>query len=175
MEETWKNIKGYEGLYQVSNTGRVKSLGNRKTRKEKLKSTRNDTNGYEKVDLCKNGKIKTFYIHRLVAQAFIPNTNKFKEINHKDENSSNNKVENLEWCTRRYNVNYGSRNKKASDTQMGNKGKVIKQFNINGDVLGIWKSMRQASKELNINVGNISNCCNNKIKTAGGYKWAFLD
>lgn len=175
MKEIWKDIKNYEGLYQISNLGKIKTLGNNKTKKEKIKSTRNDKKGYEKVDLCKNGQIRTFFVHRLVAQAFISNVKNLKEINHKDENPKNNVVTNLEWCDRSYNINYGSRNKKVSEAQKGHNGKVIKQIDINGKIIKIWQSMSQASKELKINVGNISNCCKNKKITAGGYKWELLN
>lgn len=113
MEE-WKDIKGYEGLYQISNKGRVKSLGNNKSRKEKIRDGKIDNNGYKRIGLCKNGKEKKYKIHRLVAQAFLPNPDNLPVVNHKDENKLNNNVENLEWCTQEYNCNYGSRNEKIS-------------------------------------------------------------
>ena len=109
MEE-WRDIKGYEGLYQISNKGRVKTLGNNKTRKEKILSPRK-RNGYFSVRLCKKGeKPKEFNIHRLVAQAFLLNPYNLPVVNHKDENKLNNNVENLEWCTQAYNVNYSYNN-----------------------------------------------------------------
>lgn len=173
MEEMWKNIKGYEGLYQISNLGRVKSLGNNKTRKEKIRSSRKDKKGYEKVDLYKNGRIRTLFIHRLVATAFIPNVETFDEINHIDENPSNNNVSNLEWCNRSYNINYGNRTRKCSLKLKGRNAKSINQYDINGKFIKHWLSMTEASNELKINKGSISNCCRNKKNTAGGYKWKF--
>ena len=105
MEE-WKDIKGYEGLYQISNKGRVKSLGNNKTKKEKILKPRK-CNGYFSVRLCKKGeKPKPFDIHRLVAEHFLPNPDNLPVVNHKDENKLNNNVENLEWCTFAYNTIY---------------------------------------------------------------------
>ena len=112
MKEIWKNIKGYEGLYQVSNLGRVKSLERKDNlgRKvnEKILKNRNATHGYIAVILSKDSNKKTYRVHRLVAEAFIPNPNKYLEVNHKDENKSNNRIDNLEWCDRKYNCNYGT-------------------------------------------------------------------
>ena len=123
MKEEWKDIKGYEGLYQVSNLGRVKSLGNNKSKKEKILDPKPNMYGYKEVRLSKEGKRKPYKVHRLVAIYFIPNPNNYKEVNHKDEDKTNNHVSNLEWCDRKYNINYGTRNKKASDSMKGkNKG-----------------------------------------------------
>lgn len=120
MEE-WRDIKGYEGIYQVSNLGRVKSLGNGKKRKEKILKQQKTGRwkNYYKVILFKNGIPKTKKIHRLVAEAFIPNPNNYPCVNHKDENPSNNFVENLEWCSYEYNNNYGTKNKRVSETLKG--------------------------------------------------------
>lgn len=114
MEE-WKDIKGYEGKYQVSSCGRVKSLSNNKTRKERILKPNIDNKGYKTVCLCMNGNVKRFLIHRLVAIAFIPNPNNCPIINHMDENSKNNHVSNLEWCTYKYNNNYGTKPKRMSE------------------------------------------------------------
>ena len=110
----WKDIPGYEGLYQVSNLGEIKSLNYRNTGKEKILKLIKDKKGYFHVNLYKNGKLKNLQVHRLVAMAFIPNHNNYNQVNHKDENTSNNAVENLEWCTAKYNSNYGNRNKKIN-------------------------------------------------------------
>lgn len=117
--EVWKDIEGYEGLYQVSNMGRVKSLGatNRvgwHLREKILKQTI-EPKGYLKVGLRKNNKIQTVRVHRLVANAFLPNPFNLPQVNHKDENKTNNHVENLEWCTNKYNNNYGSKPKKSAE------------------------------------------------------------
>lgn len=175
MREIWRDIKGYEGLYQVSNLGRIKSLGNNKSRKEKIKSIRISKEGYEKVDLYKKGKIQTLFVHRLVAKEFIKNINSFEEINHKDENPRNNNVNNLEWCDRKYNINYGTRTQKCILKLKGRNAKPINQYDRNGVFIRHWKSITEASKELKINQGSISNCCKNINKTGGGYKWSYAD
>lgn len=119
MDEMWKDIEGYEGLYQVSNTGQVKSLNYNQTGEIKLLKQYTNKKGYKRTSLSKNGKVKNHWMHRLVAIAFIPNPNNYKEINHKDENPSNNNVKNLEWCTHEYNMNYGTRNERASKSMRG--------------------------------------------------------
>lgn len=130
--ESWKDIEGYEGVYQVSNEGRVRSLGNNKKRKEKTLKPQCDRLGYLTVLLYK-GKPKRLLIHRLVAKAFLPNQNDYPIINHKDENKENNFVfinedgsvdsekSNLEWCTSKYNCNYGTRNNKMVRARENNK------------------------------------------------------
>ena len=121
MTEIWKDIVGYEGLYQVSNLGNVKRLKGYKGRgkgyvvEEHLIQPSINSRGYQNVILCKNGKTKTFTMHRLVAIAFLDNSEKLPQVNHKDENKLNNCVDNLEWCDSKYNNNYGTRNKKCSD------------------------------------------------------------
>jgi hypothetical protein len=120
-KQIWKDISGYEGLYQVSNTGKVRSLNYRHTGKTKVMKPSTNKLGYKCVNLCKDGKRKIYFIHRLVALAFIPNPNNYPIINHKDENPSNNAVWNLEWCTYEYNNNYGNRNKKLSEAIKGKK------------------------------------------------------
>ena len=135
--EIWKDIKGYEGLYQVSNKGRVKSLNYRRTGKEKILSSSPNSYGYLIVGLCKNGKQKPFYIHRLVAEAFLTNPNNLLEVNHKDENKENNHVENLEWCDRKYNNNYGSRMERVSVSLKGKKHKKHKKPKLERKILCI--------------------------------------
>ena len=124
MKEIWKDIPNFEGYYKISNLGRIKSV----TRKAKVKILNNDyrtikgqlispaktRDGYLKVSLSKNHKRYYFKVHRLAAQAFIPNTNNYPCINHKDENKENNRVDNLEWCTVKYNCNYGTRNERIA-------------------------------------------------------------
>ena len=106
MKEVWKDIMGYEGLYQVSNLGRIKSLGNNKNKKEKIIKIWNDRNSYLNVVLHKKGVRKRCLVHRLVAETFISNPENKPEVNHKDCNRTNNIVGNLEWCTRRDNSKY---------------------------------------------------------------------
>ena len=116
MEEIWKDIKGYEGLYQVSNLGRVKSLKNSSGKsRERIKTLRVSNRGYYLVNLCKNRYYETKSVHRLVAEAFIPNPENLPVINHKDENQLNNNFDNLEWCSQKYNLNYSAKRKKERE------------------------------------------------------------
>nr|DAQ31525.1 MAG TPA: homing endonuclease [Caudoviricetes sp.] len=125
MQEIWKDIEGYEGLYQVSNFGRVKSLDRYVLRNENTLFVKGivlsqlNNRGYLTVRLCNSGKYKNYLVHKLVANAFIHNDNNYSEINHIDENKHNNYVDNLEWCDRKYNVNYGSRADKFSNSMKG--------------------------------------------------------
>lgn len=160
--EEWKDIKGYEGLYKISNLGRVKSF---QGVKERILKSNIQNCGYEYVVLAMNGKFKTKNIHRLVAEIFIPNPNNYKEINHIDENKHNNNVNNLEWCTRSYNASYGNTPK--------SKEKVILQYNKNGDFIKKWKSISEVERQLKISHVSIVNNCKNKRKTAGGYIWKY--
>lgn len=177
MKEVWKNIEGYENLYQISNTGKVLALGNggRKSRRMIIKDA--DVKGYKQVTLTKNGKGKHFYVHRLVASAFLLNPNGYKEVNHKDENKTNNIVwinedgsidfekTNLEWCDRTYNVTYGSLN--------GKYRKIVLQLDLQDNVIKEWESATAIEKTLGFSKGSICGCCNNKpsYHTAYGYKW----
>ena len=153
MEE-WKDIKGYEGLYQISNKGRVKSLGNNKTRKEKIRDGKIGNRGYKKISLCKNGKEKKYSIHRLVAEAFLPNPDNLPVVNHKDENKLNNNVENLEWCTQAYNVNYSHNNCKSRKIQCvetqqifdSSEDIICKMFNGKGYSSNIREHLRGRTK-----------------------------
>ena len=168
--EKWKDIEGYEGLYQVSNMGRVKSLNYNRTGEEKILKSRKDRGGYLRVSLSKEGKVKTFKVHRLVAQAFIPNPNNLPQVNHKDEDKQNNCVENLEWCNRSYNCNYGSRNERMAKS----KSIPILQFSKTGEFIRKWDSAMQVERELGFNHGSISKCLKGKkYKLVGGYKWRY--
>lgn len=118
-KQIWKDIEGYKGLYQVSNTGRVRSLNYLHTGKTKVMKQGTNKGGYKVIGLHRNGKRKVHSVHRLVALAFIPNPNNYPFINHKDENKTNNAVWNLEWCTPKYNSNYGNCRKKISEANKG--------------------------------------------------------
>ena len=130
MEEIWKDIKGFEDKYQVSNLGRIKSLERKNSRgnqiREKILKLIYDKDGYLLVNLYKNSKKKTYKVHRLVALAHIPNPNNYPQVNHKDENPSNNHISNLEWCTNKYNCNYGTKKERLSKKL---KGKFIGENN----------------------------------------------
>lgn len=174
MEEIWKDIAGYEGMYQISNLGRVKSLSretkNQYGNKDKILKTTNLSNGYVKIGLFKNRKQTYYFIHRLVAQAFIPNPNNYPIVNHKDEKPSNNNANNLEWCTYEYNNNYGTRSLRSSIT----KQKKIIQYDLDGNFIKIWDSQKEAIKELKIS-NHITDVCHNRRKECGGYMWKFLE
>lgn len=168
MEEIWCPIKGYEGQYEVSDQGRVKSL---KYDKERILKPGRDSGGYLFVSLCKNGDIKNWLVHRLVAKTFIPNPNNLPEVNHKDEDKANNFVQNLEWCDEKYNNNYGTRIQRVSDKI----SKPVLQYTESGVFVREWKSIQDAQRNLNYGHGNISHCCNGKRKYAYGYIWKFKD
>ena len=145
--EIWKDIVGYEGLYKVSNKGnvysvaRIDSIG-RKIGGRTLKPTYH-RDGYLQVNLCKNGKMKTRFRHRLVAEAFIPNQNDYLEINHKDENKTNNNVSNLEWCTSKYNANHGTRNERVAQAQ----SKRVRGVNTESGEVIIFNSTQEAGRK----------------------------
>lgn len=170
--EIWRDIEGYEGLYQVSSDGRVKSLekvNNNHLVKEKILKSGNNGMGYLFVVLSKEGKIKNYTIHRLVAQAFLPNPDNLPQVNHKDEDKSNNRVENLEWCTQQYNNTYGTRLKKSAKAN----SIPILQFNLDSQFIKKWDSTMQIERELGFYHSNISNCCRGKYKTAYGFVWMY--
>lgn len=173
--EEWKDIKGYEGLYQVSNMGRIKSLerykknngGSKTLIKELILKQVENNKGYLRVYLCKNARKRVFLVHRLVADAFIQNPNRLPEVNHKDENKKNNRVENLEWCDSYYNTNYGTHNKRCSIS----KGRPVQAFDKNGNFVMEFHSMSEAERKTGIAQQNISRCINGKCQTTGGYVW----
>ena len=163
--EVWKPVVGYEGLYEVSNIGRVRSINFHKSGKAKVMRPSLNTWGYPIVDLRKNSKRHSYTVHRLVALAFIPNPDNLPEINHKNEIKNDNTVENLEWCTRKYNINYGTAIKRRS--------KLIVEFDNNGNVVGKWKSACEASRYYKIGRKNIYDCLHGKQKTSKGFVWKY--
>ena len=162
--EIWKDVEEYPN-YQVSSEGRVKSLNYNHTGKEKILKSAKDKDGYLLICLWKEGKPKMFSVHRLVASAFIPNYDNLPQVNHINEDKTDNRVENLEWCDSKYNTNYGTRNKKISTP--------ILQFTKQGEFIRIWESGTQAEKELGIDNSSISKCHKGKKKTCGGYRWYY--
>ena len=203
MEEIWKDIEGYEGLYQVSNMGIVRSLPHFR------KNGRNGylqigkiikpmcVRGYQTVSLSKNGKQKIFKIHRLVAEAFIPNPENKPCIDHINTDKTNNRVENLRWVTHKENSNNPltlkkiiNANNKPRKYRCGdehpkpNLGKIgilspsstpILQFSLNGDFIKRWDSMADIEREMNISHSNLCKCCKYQRKTAYRFKWGYAD
>lgn len=167
MQEIWKDIKGYEGKYQVSNTGKVRSLNYKNTGEVRLLKQHLTRNGYLQIGLTKYGKSIYFSVHRLVSQTFIPNPDNLPQVNHKDECKTNNVVENLEWCSCQYNLNYGTHNERMIKTQ----SKVILQFTKDGEFVKEWESMRCARRELGI--CNITQALKGRYKQAGGFVWKY--
>jgi len=167
MKEEWRDIKDYYGYYQVSNFGRVRGVdrvteNNRPIKSSLLKADKNRS-GHLRVQLTKKSVRKQFLVHRLVAQAFIPNPNEYPIINHKDENPSNNNTNNLEWCTIKYNNNYGGYKEKMSAI----KSKPIKVIYSDG-TYEIWESATIFGRNFGINSSHISDVINNKRKTVNG-------
>nr|DAP66827.1 MAG TPA: homing endonuclease [Caudoviricetes sp.] len=165
--EIWKNIELFE-RYSVSNFGNV-----RNNITGKILKPRKHTNGYVRVVLCKDKKRYDRYIHRLVAQAFISNPNNLPEINHKDENKLNNFVENLEWCDRIYQVNYGTFKERMIQTQRRSSKQARPVKCIETGI--IYISLHHAERETGISYTLICHALNGRQKTAGGYHWKYVD
>lgn len=167
----WKTIEEYPN-YMVSDMGEVKSL---KFGKERILKGIKDKDGYLIVNLFKEGKKKSHFIHRLVALAFLPNPNNLSEVNHISEIKTDNRVENLEWCNREHNLNHGSRNERARKTLTNRKdlSKPILQFSKTGKLIRKWTSVREVERELGFNEGNISSCCNGKYNSSYGFIWRY--
>lgn len=169
--EILKPVAGYEGKYAVNNLGEVWSLNYRSTGKPKILKPVKDNHGYPKVKLCKNGKVKQFFVHRLVASAFIDNPERLPFINHKDENPLNNRVENLEWCDCAYNINYGTCIQRRTEKL----SKPVFQFSVAGEFIREWPSTRSVQRELGYGQGHISKCCLGIRNTAYGYIWKYTN
>ena len=170
MEE-WKDINGYEGLYQVSSFGRVKSL---KFGKEKILKTTTANKGYEQLSLTKNGKCKTYKVHRLVCESFIPNTENKPCIDHINTIRTDNRVDNLRWVTHTENCNNPiskTHYSKCRKGELNHNSKPIIQFSLNGEFIRKYKFMN----EIEFNHSHISDCCLGKRKTAYGFIWKYYD
>lgn len=175
MAPTWKDVNGYEGLYLVSSEGDILSLPrtvktrnasgcitiHRKAKRIKPRLRGRGDLMYQAVTLSKDGKSKTYSLHRIVALAFIPNPENYDEINHKDENPLNNRVDNLEWCTRQYNIDYS-------------KSKRVAQY-LNGEKIAEYKSISYASELTGIKRTSINNALGGWSRTAGGYEWRYVE
>lgn len=167
MEELWKDIKDYEGLYKISNKGNIVSLPRKGAKGGLLKQTK-DKDGYLCVGLNKNNSRKTFKVHRLVAMAFIPNPNNLPEVNHKDEIKSNNYVENLEWCHHDYNSRYGTRGKRIGEALSDAIYSIDEFGNIEH-----FNSLNEAQRITGIFVSNIGCALKGEYSQSGKRKWYY--
>jgi hypothetical protein len=182
MGEIWKPVVGFEGLYEVSSYGNVRSVD-----RTIMRSNNNPLNlkgkmlpqyfKYGKstlprcyVNLCKNSKNYTPYVHRLVAKAFIPNPDNLPQINHKDENPQNNNVENLEWCTDKYNSNYGT----AQERRIQKICKKVTAYSLQGEFIKSFNSILDAAKEYNLDPSGITKVCKGKYKYCGDYIFRYV-
>ena len=189
MREIWRTAiyDGivYEGLYKVSNLGRILSLNYKNTGKSKLMTPVDDGCGYLKVNLSKNGETKTCKVHRLVAQTFIPNPENLPEVNHIDEDKTNNFVflnedgtvnkekSNLEWKSHRDNCNHGTRNERASKALTNGKlSKPVLQLSLSGDLIREWESTQECGRN-GFNQGAVAACCRGERKTHKGFRWEY--
>lgn len=182
MDEIWKEVVGFEDYYEVSNHGRIRSLdrvtnNGTQIRKGRIIKQKKYKSGYMYAHLSKDGKEKWYTVHRIVAMAFIPNPNNYDEINHKNEIKSDNSVENLEWCTKRYNTNYGTGNRRRSLSHLNhpNQSIQVSQYNPDGSFIKRFPSLKEAERETGVDSTQISKCCRGMkmFNTAGGYKWSF--
>lgn len=183
MQEIWKDVKGFEGYYQISTYGRLKSFKVHKN--GAILKTTNKNGDYLAVVLQASGKVRHTRIHRLVAEAFLPNPNNFPEVNHIDENKQNNCIDNLEWCTRQHNIDCywksrSDRKAKRDYSKTNRKIKPIVQLDLEGNVLNVFESAASASRVTGVCARNILQMANKTPykkdhlrKSAGGYKWEF--
>lgn len=175
MEEIWKDIPGYEGHYQASNLGRIRSVSRKWHKRIHVLKT-HENKGYLLVWLYKDSTSKGLYVHRLVALTFLDNKDSLPCVNHKDENRQNNNLENLEWCSYSYNNNYKEINKRRSDSLTNGKtSKKVLQYSLDNVLIREWCSITEIERELGYSHGNIVSCCQGRygFKTAYGYRWEY--
>ena len=163
-KEVWLPINGYEDRCLISNLGRVKNKATLKILRVRFSRT-----GYARVNLSKGGSLHTERIHRLVGTHFIPNPDNLPELNHINEDKSDNRAENLEWCDKIYNVNFGSR----TDRQKEKVSKAVIQLSADDREIAHFCSTVQAGKQTGVNSHRIADCCRGTRKTAGGFKWKY--
>lgn len=181
--EMWKDIQGYEGLYQVSSLGRVKSL-ERKLKGTWKGRTKRDSKilaqgldyRYPLVTLHINGIVRTVHVHRLVAETFLKRNNLFDIVNHLNEVKTDNRASNLEWCTQKENVNYGTAIKRRSAKSMNNPRicKPVAQCDLEGSIIAVFPSQCAAARAIKGKVDAIQNCAKGRSKSSYGYKWKLL-
>lgn len=185
MTEIWKDIQGFEGLYQISNNGRVKSLerlvnnkNGKRIVKEKVLKNQINSKGYYSVVLRKQNKNITKEIHRMVAIAYINNDKNYSYVNHIDGNKKNNKISNLEWCDCQHNIREAYRlglNHYTNLTNFKNLPKKVLQYDKNNSLLSEFNSIREASRITQVCYNSISLNCRGKQNKAGGYTWKFKE
>lgn len=185
VEEVWRDVFGYEGMYQVSSKGRIMSLsreipakgGAYRITNNRVLSASVGKNGYKKIVLSDNNVKKTFLIHRLVAKAFIPNPNEYSLVNHIDENKENNECKNLEWCNYSYNATHGNAMRKMINSRLNNGGnrapKHVVGTSIDGDGEDIKVLKLNDVKNYGFHPSAVSLCCNGKRVSHKGYYWEF--
>ena len=186
MEEIWKDIEGYEGIYQVSNLGRLRSLDRyytkphprngvqtRYLKKGQIVKTFVGRNGYVGAVLKFERKQKNFMMHRLVAKAFVPGYFDGADVNHKDCNRQNNRADNLEWMTRRDNLMYAD----AMDKIHAKQRKPIIQMTLEGEFIREWPSMHSAHLAFGLDTKSLAGACQQRygMKTCGGFRWKFKE
>lgn len=180
MEEIWKSIVETDGKYEISNFGNLRSVdryakvcgGGKRLVKGQTVTPARCSNGYLELQASMGAKRKCLLVHRLVAQYFIPNPDSLPEVNHKDENPRNNCVDNLEWCTPKYNCNYGTRNQRCMEKVIK---KPVRQLSLGGKLIRIYPMIKDAMRATGIDETQIGRVCKGKNKTAGGYKWEYVE
>ena len=178
MNEIWKPILETDGKYEISNLGNIRTVdryakvcgGGMRFIKGEMRKPIVCSNGYLELQASVNGKRIIFMVHRLVAQYFIPNPNDYPEVNHKDENPQNNHVDNLEWCTPKYNCNYGTRNQRCMEKVIK---KAVNQYTLDGEFVAHYEMIKDAERKYGIDSSQIIRVCKGKNRTAGGYLWKY--
>ena len=170
MEEEWRDIEGYEGLYQVSNLGRVRSMNYRNKKHARIMSPTRVGRGYKGITLWKDKNSRRFTIHKLVAMTFLPNPCNKENVHHIDGNMYNNAVSNLEWVTIQEHSFIDNRGDKL------NKKKAVCQYTVDGVLLNTFCSMQEAQRQTGVHASNIIGCCRHRknFKTAGGFTWKYV-